>query len=68
MYIVGVGEVVDLELLGQGRVGQNDDLVAGQDIVRESLFGQHVYRHVTVEFADARQCRLVSGLSDIRLS
>ena len=55
-----VGEVVDLELLGEWRIGQNHYLETRQDLFGELLLLQCTDRDVGVELGQAWRCRFGS--------
>ena len=68
MDAVGVVIVVDLELRSVGRVGNDNDLEAGEDFGREALCLEHINRDVSVEFTKSIDGGLVSWLSNVALS
>lgn len=68
MNAVGVGVVVDGELLSNGGVCDDDDLKACEDVWRELFRVKDVYGDVTVEFADPVEGCLVSGLAEVAVA
>lgn len=65
MHAMGVCIVVDRELLIEGRVCDDDDLEAGQELRRELLRLEDVDGDVSIEFAEPVEGGLVSGLANV---